>query len=153
MLDISEVVARAALMRTESRGGHTREDYPDSDDDHWGKVNLIVKQADGIIEVRLANGAVCTVSGSAARGKGCQLAVRPESLAALSEDADTAAGDEYLGEGTVQSVEFEGPTVSLDVDIQLDAPIRVLTLNSGRTPERGQTVRLAVPRQRIILLD
>jgi succinate dehydrogenase / fumarate reductase flavoprotein subunit len=43
MLDISEAVTRAALERQESRGGHTREDYPDSDKE-WQKVNCIVRQ-------------------------------------------------------------------------------------------------------------
>ncbi len=43
MIDISEAVTRAALERTESRGGHTREDFPDSDP-VWGKQNLIVTQ-------------------------------------------------------------------------------------------------------------
>jgi succinate dehydrogenase / fumarate reductase flavoprotein subunit len=39
MLRVSECIARAALERTESRGGHTRDDYPTTDDD-WGTVNL-----------------------------------------------------------------------------------------------------------------
>ncbi len=42
MLLISECVARAALIRTESRGGHTREDYPGMDP-QWRKVNLICR--------------------------------------------------------------------------------------------------------------
>ena len=35
LLVVGEMVARAALLRTESRGGHYREDYPDRDDAHW----------------------------------------------------------------------------------------------------------------------
>ncbi len=50
MLDISEAVTRAALERTESRGAHTREDHPGSDDE-WGKVNNIVRQTSAGIEV------------------------------------------------------------------------------------------------------
>jgi succinate dehydrogenase / fumarate reductase flavoprotein subunit len=38
MLDIAECVTRAALERKESRGGHTRDDYPGADPE-WQKVN------------------------------------------------------------------------------------------------------------------
>jgi succinate dehydrogenase / fumarate reductase, flavoprotein subunit len=42
MLIVSESIAKAALARTESRGGHTRDDYPQTDHDVWGKKNLVV---------------------------------------------------------------------------------------------------------------
>ncbi|MDT0462842.1 fumarate reductase/succinate dehydrogenase flavoprotein subunit [Streptomyces gibsoniae] len=45
MLLVSECVARAALERTESRGGHTREDFP-SMDRAWRRVNLLCRLAD-----------------------------------------------------------------------------------------------------------
>jgi succinate dehydrogenase / fumarate reductase flavoprotein subunit len=43
MLAVSECVARAALERTESRGGHTRDDYPAMDAD-WRHVLLVCSQ-------------------------------------------------------------------------------------------------------------
>jgi succinate dehydrogenase / fumarate reductase flavoprotein subunit len=45
MLLVSEAVAKAALGRKESRGGHTRDDYPMTDYDYWGKRNLICELA------------------------------------------------------------------------------------------------------------
>ncbi|MGW4436652.1 fumarate reductase/succinate dehydrogenase flavoprotein subunit [Streptomyces sp. NPDC004596] len=45
MLLVSECVARAALERTESRGGHTREDHP-AMDRAWRNVNLLCALAD-----------------------------------------------------------------------------------------------------------
>ncbi|MGH7856797.1 MAG: FAD-binding protein, partial [Candidatus Binatia bacterium] len=44
MLDVSECCARAALERRESRGGHTRDDYPATDPE-FGKVNVICRSA------------------------------------------------------------------------------------------------------------
>ena len=40
MLTVSEAITRSALERKESRGGHTREDYPKSDP-QFGKVNVV----------------------------------------------------------------------------------------------------------------
>jgi succinate dehydrogenase / fumarate reductase flavoprotein subunit len=40
MLLVSECVARAALLRTESRGGHTRDDHPQMDS-HWRNKLLV----------------------------------------------------------------------------------------------------------------
>jgi succinate dehydrogenase / fumarate reductase, flavoprotein subunit len=50
MLTVSECIARAALTRTESRGGHTREDHPGSDSE-WGKVNLVLREKRGSISI------------------------------------------------------------------------------------------------------
>ena len=47
MLQVAECVAQAALERQESRGGHTREDYP-AMSPQWRKVNLVCSlDADG----------------------------------------------------------------------------------------------------------
>ena len=46
MLELAEVVAQGALNRTESRGGHSRLDYPKRDDANWLKHTL-VRRAEG----------------------------------------------------------------------------------------------------------
>ncbi|MEV0924180.1 fumarate reductase/succinate dehydrogenase flavoprotein subunit [Streptomyces spongiicola] len=45
MLLVSECVARSALERTESRGGHTREDNPAMERE-WRRINLLCRLAD-----------------------------------------------------------------------------------------------------------
>ncbi|GAA4066191.1 fumarate reductase/succinate dehydrogenase flavoprotein subunit [Actinomadura miaoliensis] len=44
MLLVSEAIAKAALERQESRGGHTRDDYPEMSAE-WRKLNLVVRLA------------------------------------------------------------------------------------------------------------
>jgi succinate dehydrogenase flavoprotein subunit len=52
MLAVAECVAQAALERQESRGGHTREDYPAMSPE-WRKVNLICSlDADGDVTLK-----------------------------------------------------------------------------------------------------
>jgi succinate dehydrogenase / fumarate reductase flavoprotein subunit len=53
MLVVSECTARAALAREESRGGHTREDFPTMDP-AWRRVNLVCSLDAAGDEVRVA---------------------------------------------------------------------------------------------------
>jgi succinate dehydrogenase / fumarate reductase flavoprotein subunit len=46
LLELAEVTTYSALMRTESRGGHARDDYPDRNDDEWLKHTLCYKEGD-----------------------------------------------------------------------------------------------------------
>jgi succinate dehydrogenase / fumarate reductase flavoprotein subunit len=52
MLVVSECIAKAALERQESRGGHTRDDYP-KPDDSWGALNLVLTLPPGSDDVDL----------------------------------------------------------------------------------------------------
>jgi succinate dehydrogenase / fumarate reductase flavoprotein subunit len=48
MLSLSEVIARSALQRAESRGAHSREDFPKRDDPNWLKHTFAFKSEKGM---------------------------------------------------------------------------------------------------------
>ena len=50
MIAVSECVARAALIRQESRGGHTRDDFP-TPTPEWGALNVICSEVDGSVSL------------------------------------------------------------------------------------------------------
>jgi succinate dehydrogenase / fumarate reductase flavoprotein subunit len=52
LLDLAEVTTISAIARTESRGGHSREDYPDRDDKNWLKHSLAWVHPDGVIDLK-----------------------------------------------------------------------------------------------------
>jgi succinate dehydrogenase / fumarate reductase, flavoprotein subunit len=52
LLTVSEAIARCAIERKESRGGHFREDYPEKAAE-FGKINITVRRAeDGTMQLR-----------------------------------------------------------------------------------------------------
>jgi succinate dehydrogenase / fumarate reductase flavoprotein subunit len=48
LLDLAEITAASALARQESRGAHTREDYPQRDDERWLKHTLAYRTERGV---------------------------------------------------------------------------------------------------------
>lgn len=90
MLLVSECVARAALERTESRGGHTREDHP-AMDRAWRRINLLCTLTDptgGLAATGATGGLAATdpVSGRISLGRETTEPVRPDLLALFDKE-------------------------------------------------------------------
>ncbi|MFE6779790.1 fumarate reductase/succinate dehydrogenase flavoprotein subunit [Streptomyces sp. NPDC057702] len=83
MLLVSECVARAALERTESRGGHTRDDHPGMDR-HWRRVNLTCRLADATGPATA--GPVDPGAGQIDLGRHTTSPVRPDLLGLFERD-------------------------------------------------------------------
>ncbi|MFF6786033.1 fumarate reductase/succinate dehydrogenase flavoprotein subunit [Streptomyces sp. NPDC012510] len=79
MLLVSECVARAALERTESRGGHTREDHPAMERD-WRRVNLLCRLTDPTGELAAPAGAQISLTRETTEP------VRPDLLALFDKE-------------------------------------------------------------------
>jgi len=52
MLEYSELIVAGALARQESRGAHSRTDYPKRDDENWMRHTMVFRQEDGGYELR-----------------------------------------------------------------------------------------------------
>ncbi len=53
MFDVAMCTTASAVERKESRGGHTRNDYPQSDPEYFGKINMVTSRGDdGNINLR-----------------------------------------------------------------------------------------------------
>ena len=47
MLTVASLIIDAALLRTETRGGHVRTDYPEQDDEQWNHHITVCRDGDG----------------------------------------------------------------------------------------------------------
>lgn len=52
LVTVAAAIAAAAAQRTETRGSHWREDFPERDDEHWRKRIVTTLQPDGTLELQ-----------------------------------------------------------------------------------------------------
>ena len=52
MADVSHAATLAAVTREESRGGHTRDDFPTPEDEYWGQTLNIIWMENGEMKIR-----------------------------------------------------------------------------------------------------
>ncbi|TPQ21407.1 fumarate reductase/succinate dehydrogenase flavoprotein subunit [Streptomyces sporangiiformans] len=81
MLLVSECVARAALERTESRGGHTREDHPTMERE-WRRLNLLCRLTDPTGELAATD----PVRGQIRLARETTEPIRPDLLALFEKE-------------------------------------------------------------------
>ncbi|MFE9331203.1 fumarate reductase/succinate dehydrogenase flavoprotein subunit [Streptomyces sp. NPDC006925] len=84
MLLVSECVARAALNRTESRGGHTRDDHPEMDRE-WRRANLVCTLAATAPEPA-GTEAGAEAGTEAAAGRAGRIALRRREMPPIRKD-------------------------------------------------------------------
>lgn len=51
MLIVSEAIAKCALQREESRGAHSRVDFPNYNNEKWGTVNSVISRDNGTMKI------------------------------------------------------------------------------------------------------
>ncbi|MEW6143833.1 MAG: FAD-binding protein [Thermodesulfobacteriota bacterium] len=51
MLIVSEAIAKSAHQREESRGAHSRVDFPNYDNEKWGTVNSVISKDNGTMKI------------------------------------------------------------------------------------------------------
>ncbi len=51
MLIVSEAIAKSALQREESRGAHSRVDFPKYDNEKWANVNSVISKDNGTMKI------------------------------------------------------------------------------------------------------
>jgi succinate dehydrogenase/fumarate reductase flavoprotein subunit len=50
LVEVARLIARAALLRDESRGSHYRADFPKPDNDRWLRNIYLTRQGDTVLE-------------------------------------------------------------------------------------------------------